>query len=119
MADSCRAEWNASFAGELPSVLPPEGNHMKLTTIALAAFFAFGSTLALAQGAGGGAGGGAGAGGAGAGAAGAGAAGGSGSGAGGGPTTQTQTQRSSGVTVGTSGTLHKKRASSPKTHSRM
>ena len=78
---------------------------MKMTTIALAAFFALGSTLAIAQGAGGGGAGGAGGAGAGGGAAG-GSAGGAGAGGGGPPTTQTQ--GGSGMTKGMSATKHKK-----------
>jgi hypothetical protein len=86
---------------------------MKITTIALAGFFALGSSLALAQGMGGGGGaGGAGAGGAGAGAAGgAGSAGGAagmgGSPGGGQPSTTTQNPSSSGA-MGMATTPHHK-----------
>jgi hypothetical protein len=91
---------------------------MKITTIALAAFFALGSTLVIAQGAGGAGGAGAGAGGAGAGGAGAGAAGTSGTGgsaaggnAGGGTSSGAggaQNTSGSGMTKGMTATKHKK-----------
>jgi hypothetical protein len=81
---------------------------MKITTIALATFFALGSTLAIAQGAGGAGGAGAGgAGGAGAGAGGAGT-GGAGTGGTGSSAGGPQNTSGSGMTKGMAPTKHKK-----------
>ena len=76
---------------------------MKVRTIALAAIFALGSTLAVAQGAGGGGAGGGGAGGAGAGGAG---AGGAGAGGGQGPATASGQGASSKHSGMRSGSMH-------------
>src|SRR4051794_16314178 len=46
--------------GQLPPLTNPQGNRMKLTTVALASVLALSSTLAFAQGGGGGSGGGSG-----------------------------------------------------------
>ena len=110
-----RAEGNLGFVRELLPTEQRETN-MKIATIALAAFFALGSTLAIAQGAGGTGGAGAGAGGTGAGGAGTsgmggtgGSAAGSSAGAGTGGAGGAQNPSGSGMTKGMSATKHKKK----------
>src|SRR6266550_3329456 len=105
-----RAEGNLGFVRELLPTERKETN-MKIATIALAAFFALGSTLAIAQGAGGTGGAGAGAGGAGTSGMGGtgGSAAGSSAGAGTGGAGGAQNPSGSGMTKGMSATKHKKK----------